>query len=117
MKPAAPKPRLPAVVASLALASTLLLSGCASTGVAQKKPLSDEQAIYATTGTYRTNSTQEAGKQSAKNSSASDKFFADFLGRFVVGGLVTLAASSVHGLKVGEALDGSHAGIRHRSLL
>jgi hypothetical protein len=27
------------------------------------------------------------------------------------------AASSVHGLKVGEALDGSHAGIRHRSLL
>jgi uncharacterized protein YceK len=46
---------MPAVVVSLMLASTLLLSGCASTGVAQRRPLSDEQAIYATTGTYRTN--------------------------------------------------------------
>jgi outer membrane lipoprotein-sorting protein len=78
------------VVACIALVFCLFLSGCASTGVAQKKPLSDEQAIYATTGTYRTNSTQEAGKQSAKNSSASDKFFGDFLGNLVVEGLIRL---------------------------
>ena len=50
----------PAIVASLALASTLLLSGCASSGGAQKKALSDEDARYVTKGTYKPKSAQEA---------------------------------------------------------
>jgi len=90
MKPAASKPRLLAVAASLALASTLLLSGCASTDGVQKKPLSDEEARYVTTGTYGPQSAQEAGKQSKNSSGAADKFLGDFLGGFVVEGLIRL---------------------------
>ena len=86
LKPAASKPRLPAVVASLSLASTLLLSGCASTGSAQKKPLSDEQARYLTTGTYGPKSAQEAGKQTKQGSGTTGKF----LGNFAVEGLLRL---------------------------
>ncbi len=88
-KPAASKPRLPAVVASLTLASTLLLSGCASPGGASKKPLSDEEARYVTTGTYGPKSAQEAGKQK-KSSGAADKFVGDFLGNLVFEGLIRL---------------------------
>ena len=90
LKPAASKPRLTAVVASLTLASTLLLSGCASTGGAQKKPLSDEEARYVTTGTSGPNSAQEAGKQSKKSSGAAETVFVNFLGNFVVEGLIRL---------------------------
>ncbi len=88
-KSATSKQRLPAVVVSLALASTLLLSGCASTGGAQKKPLSDEEARYITTGTYGPKSAQEAGKQK-KSSGAADKFVGDFLGNLVFEGLIRL---------------------------
>jgi hypothetical protein len=90
LKPAASRPRLPAVVASLALASTLLLSACASTGGASKRPLSDQEASYVTTGTYGPKSAQEAGKQSKKSSGASDKFLGDFLGNLAVEGLIRL---------------------------
>lgn len=85
MKPAASKPRLPAVAASLTLASTLLLSGCASTGGAQK-PLSDEGARNATTGTYGSKSPQEKGKDSKQGSGSTGKF----LGGFLVEGLLRL---------------------------
>ncbi len=85
-KSATSKQRLPAVVVSLALASTLLLSGCASTGGAQKKPLSDEEARYITTGTYGPKSAQEAGKQSKQGSGTTGKF----LGNFAVEGLLRL---------------------------
>lgn len=90
MKPAASKPRPPSAVASLALASTLLLSGCASTGSAQKKQLSDEEARYVTTGTYGPKSAQQADKSSKKSSGAGEKFLGDFLGGFVVEGLIRL---------------------------
>jgi len=90
LKPAASKQRLPAVAASLSLASALLLSGCASPGGAQKKPLSDEEARYITTGTYGPQSAQEAGKQSKQSSDASDKFLGHFLGGFLVEGLIRL---------------------------
>ncbi len=79
-----------AAITSLALASALLLSGCASTGVAHKKPLSDEEARYVTTGTYGPQSAREAGKQSTKSSDAADKFLEDFLGNFLVEGLIRL---------------------------
>lgn len=78
----------PAVIASLTLASTLLLSGCASTGGAQKK-LSEEDARFITTGTYGPKSAQEADQQSKKSSGAGEKF-ADFLGGLVVEGLIRL---------------------------
>ena len=90
LKPAASKPRLPAVLASLALASTLLLSGCASTGGAQKKPLSSEEARYVTTGTYGPKSAQEADQQSKKSSGALERFFGGILGGVVVEGLIRL---------------------------
>ena len=90
LKPAASKPWLPAVLASLTLASTLLLSGCASTGGAQKKPLSDEEARYVTTGTYGPKSAQEAGKQSKQGSGAVERFFGGILGGFAVEGLIRL---------------------------
>ena len=77
------------MLASLTLASTLLLSGCASTGGAQKK-LSEEDARYITTGTYGPMSPQEAAKQPKKSSGAGDKFGGNFLGGFVVEGLIRL---------------------------
>jgi len=89
--PAASKLRLPAMmVASMALASTLLLSGCASTGSAHKKPRSDEEARYVTTGTYGPQSAREAGTQSKKSSGATEEFVGGFLGRFLVEGLIRL---------------------------
>ena len=89
LQPVAPRRRLPALVASLTLASTLLLSGCATSGGAQKMPLSDEEARYVTTGTYGPKSAQEAGKQK-KSSGAADKFVGDFLGNLVFEGLIRL---------------------------
>lgn len=90
LKPAVSQRRLSVMVASLTLVSTLLLSGCASTGGAQKKPLSDEQARYVTTGTYVPKSAQEAGKQSKKSSGAVESFFGGILGGFAVEGLIRL---------------------------
>lgn len=90
LKSVASKPRLPAVVASLTLASTVLLSGCASTGGASKKPLSDEEARYVTTGTYGAKSAQEADQQSKKSSGAVQRFFGGILGGFAVEGLIRL---------------------------
>ncbi len=86
LQPVAPRRRLPALVASLTLASTLLLSGCATSGGAQKMPLSDEEARYVTTGTYGPKSAQEAGKQSKQGSGTTGKF----LGNFAVEGLLRL---------------------------
>lgn len=78
------------MVAGLTLASALLLSGCASTGATQKQPLSDEEARYVTTGTYGPQSARETGKQSKTSSGAADKFLGDFLGNFLVEGLIRL---------------------------
>ena len=86
MKSAASKQRLPTAVAILTLASALLLSGCASTGVAQKKPLLSEDARYLKTGTGKSKSAQE---ELSKKGSAVE-FIGDILARFAVEGLIRL---------------------------
>jgi hypothetical protein len=76
----------PAVVASLILTFTLLLSGCANTGGAQRQPLSSEDARYLKTGTGKSKSAQE---ELSKKGSAVE-FIGDILARFAVEGLIRL---------------------------